>query len=381
MFKRFLLSVAAFLLALGWATPVGAAQFQAGESVIVPASQDDVYVAGSNVYSDGEIFGDLYAAGAIVRCDSDVRDDVVLAGSVVDLFGYVGDDARLAGSMVTVGGVVEDDLILFGAMVRILPGSVVRGDVTAMGGSVIIDGTVEGNVIGGGGQVMVNGVINGSAMLEADEVVFGSNANIAGMAKVKSPKEAKLDDAAKIGGGIEYEKLEEQSTKPAEPEASAGAIFGFGLIGFLIKVLIGLVTALIALYFFKKYLLELTKSMMMQFPAQLGWGFVWLIALPLASLILIFTIFGSTIGFFGLLVFGLVMVIAKTLAYIGFGSWLWKLFTKGKTYELDWKIVVLGVVVMNVIWLIPILGWLFCFVFVLAALGATFAFIKQSIKP
>ncbi|MBD3281763.1 hypothetical protein GF391_03385 [Candidatus Uhrbacteria bacterium] len=65
---------------------------------------------------------------------------------------------------------------------------------------------------------------------------------------------------------------------------------------------------------------------------------------------------------------------------IAFGAWIWKLATKAKAIEIDWKIAVLGVVLLDIIWLIPILGWLFCLIFTLAALGAVMNYLKQAVK-
>jgi len=385
MYKKLLISIAVMFLAGLWAVPAMAAEFKGGESITVASSEDDVYAAGANIFADGEIKGDFYAAGAVVRCNSNVSQDVVMAGSMVDLFGNVGDDARLAGSMVSVGGNIEDDLIAFGGMVRVLPGSVIKGDLTVGGGAVMIDGIVEGNVLGGGGQVIINGEVKGSVIMEADEIILGSSAKIGGIMQYTSPKDAKIDGAATVTGGIEHKMPEkpEQADKSEgakKPEVSKGAIFGFGLLAFLIKLLIGLVTVLVGVYFFKKHLFKMAETMLTQFPAQLGWGFVWAILVPLASIILIVTVFGSTLGVLGLIVYALTMVIAKALAMIGFGVWIWKFFRKNHSFELNWKVAALGVVAMNVIWLIPLVGWVFCMVFTLAALGAVVNYLKTVIK-
>ncbi|MDF1497276.1 MAG: polymer-forming cytoskeletal protein [Patescibacteria group bacterium] len=384
MKKKYFLLFAAMFLAVLWAVPVSAAQFQGGESITITSVEDDVYAAGANIFADGEIVGDLYAAGAIVRNNANVSQDVVMAGSMVDLFGNVGDDARLAGSMVSIGGIIEDDLIVFGGMVRLLPGSVVKGDLSVFGGSVMIDGIIEGNVLGGGGQVILNGEVKGSAMLEVDELILGNSAVVGGVMQYTSSKDAKIDDGASVVGGIDH-KVPEQPKKDASrdykaPDVDKGALFGLGVMAFIFKVLIGIVTVLVALYFFKSHLLEMTKTTLSKFPAQLGWGTIWAIVVPIVSIILLITIFGSALGGFALIVYVLTFAIAKALAMIAFGAWVWKLATKSQTVELDWKIALIGVLGLNLIWLIPLIGWVFCMVFTLAALGATVNYLKNAIK-
>lgn len=385
MIKKSIIS-AVFGIALALsATPVLAAEFKEGESIFISSAQDDVYAAGANIFADGEINGDLYAAGAVVRCNANVNHDVGMAGSMVDLFGDVGDDARLAGSMVSVGGNIGDDLIAFGGMVRILPGSVVKGDLTVGGGAVMIDGIVEGNVLGGGGQVIINGEVKGSVIMETDEMILGNSAKIGGIMQYTSPKEAKIDGAATIVGGVEHkmpEKLKpaDEDAKTKKADISGGAVFGLGLLALLLKIIIGLVTVLIGLYFFKKHLAKMTETMLTQFPAQLGWGFVWFVLAPTASILLIVTIFGSALGALGLIVFAFTLAIAKALAMIGFGALLGKLIMKNKVYELNWKTAAAGVIVMNIIWLVPLAGWVFCMVFTLAAIGAVVNYLKQAVK-
>jgi hypothetical protein len=385
MIKRLLILSVALTAFLTCAVSANAAEFKNGESIFISSSQDDVYAAGANIFADGEINGDLYAAGAVVRCNANVNHDVGMAGSMVDLFGNVGDDARLAGSMVSVGGNIGDDLIAFGGMVRILPGSVIKGDLTVGGGAVMIDGIVEGNVLGGGGQVIINGEVKGSVIMETDEMILGNSAKIGGIMQYTSSKEAKIDGAARVAGGIEHKMPEKP--KPADKDADAkkavvsgGAIFGLGLLAFLMKIMIGLVTVLIGLYFFKKHIAKMTEIMLIQFPAQLGWGFVWAVLAPTTSILLIVTIFGSALGALGLIVFAFTLAVAKALAMIGFGALLGKLIMKNKIYELNWKTAVAGVIVMNIIWLIPLAGWVFCVVFTLAAMGAVVNYLKSAIK-
>ncbi len=385
MIKHLTIAIACFAVCMLSVIPVDAAEFKNEESVFISSSNDDVYAAGANIFADGEISGDLYAAGAVVRCNANVNHDVGMAGSMVDLFGDVGDDARLAGSMVSVGGNIGDDLIAFGGMVRILPGSVVKGDLTVGGGAVMIDGIVEGNVLGGGGQVIINGEVKGSVIMETDEMILGNSAKIGGIMQYTSPKEAKIDDSATVAGGVLHKMPEKP--KPADRDADAkkadvsgGAVFGFALLAFLLKIMIGLVTVLIGLYFFKKHLAKMTETMLNQFPAQLGWGFVWFVLAPIVSILLIVTIFGSALGALGLIVFAFTFAVAKALAMIGFGALLGKLIMKNKVYELNWKTAAAGVIVMNIIWLIPLAGWVFCMVFTLAAIGAVVNYLKSAIK-
>ncbi len=370
----------AIFLALLCAVPAQAAEFRSGEAVTVSSINDDTYAAGVNVYADGEMGGDLIMAGTIVRNNANVAQDLAVAGSIIDVFGNVGDDARLAGSIVTIGGTVEDDLVVFGAMVRLLPGAIVRGDLTVYGGSVMVDGQVQGNVLGGAGQFIVNGQIDGSAMLETEELIFGSSAVVGGAVQYKSVKEAQVNEGASIAGGLEQEVPEKPQQEKETQDVSNAAAAGFGFMAFIFKVLMGIVTVLVALYFFRMHMLAMTKSTILEFPRQLGWGFVWAVVVPLASILLMVTVIGLSLGFISLLFYALTFAIANILAMIAFGAWAWKLATKANTIELHWKNALIGVLGLNIIGLIPVLGWVFNMVFTLAALGAVVNYLKNAVE-
>lgn len=382
MLKRAVFSTMAIFLALLCAAPVSAAEFRGGEAVTVSSIDDDTYAAGVNVYADGEIGGDLIAAGTIVRNNANIAQDLAVAGSIIDVFGNVGDDARLAGSIVTIGGNIEDDLVVFGAMVRLLPGSVVRGDLTVYGGSVMVDGTVEGNVLGGSGQFIINGQVDGSVMLETEELIIGNAAVVGGVIQYTSTKEAQVNEGASIAGGLEQKVPEKPQKDPAQEieDVSAAAATGFGVVGFIFKVLISIVTVFVALYFFRMHLLAMTKTTILEFPRQLGWGFVWAILVPIAAILLIVTIIGSSLGFISLIFYALTMAIAQILAMIAFGAWAWKLATKANTIQINWKNALIGIFALNIIGVIPILGWIFNMVFTLGALGAVVNYLKNAVE-
>jgi hypothetical protein len=61
------------------------------------------------------------------------------------------------------------DLARFGNDIHVQPGEVVRGDITAMGGTVTVDGTVHGDIAAIGGDVY----LNSTARVEGDVVSVG----------------------------------------------------------------------------------------------------------------------------------------------------------------------------------------------------------------
>ena len=90
---------------------------------------------------------------------------------------------------------------------------------------------------------------------------------------------------------------------------------------------------------------------------------------PVAIIISFITIIGITLGMIALFIYLALITIAAVIAGLLFAQLALKYIFKKENYELNWWIVILAVLALAVITLIPIVGWIFIFIIVLAALG------------
>lgn len=102
--------------------------FIAGNSVEVNNQSDYLFSAGSDVKIENASFKDGFVAGATVEItDSNIQRDLYIAGSTVRLSSTIGRDAKIAGSKVIVTGVVNNDLTIAASTIEIKDGAEVKG--------------------------------------------------------------------------------------------------------------------------------------------------------------------------------------------------------------------------------------------------------------
>jgi len=212
----------------------------------------------------------------------------------------------------------------------------------------------------GGGEMFVNSAVTGNVQIEADSVTIGKNAVITGTLTYKSPKEAIIEEGAKITGKITYEP---RKTKEKEV---AWAL----TIGMFIPFLMLLTGALFFGLTFKKYMTMLVGGAYENPFKELGRGLAFLILVPIASVILLVTVIGVPIGILGLIGFVGGMIFTVLMAPVLLGSLLLKWTMKRPYNHVDWMSILLGVVVFYALSFIPIVGWIAQFALVLITLGS-----------
>ncbi|APR84638.1 Hypothetical protein A7982_09987 [Minicystis rosea] len=165
--------------------------------------------------------------------DDDERDRVVTGGSLRIEKGEVAHDITVLGGTLDVWGTVTGDLALFGGSVRIHEGGRVHGDVSVMGGSIDVDSgaAIDGDV----------GVLGGK-LHRADGATIGGDIND-GMRKHKAAAKSKARDKQARDEG--HAKSEASSTSSVRSLARgvADAVNGAALLFVFGAVLLALAPA------------------------------------------------------------------------------------------------------------------------------------------
>ena len=198
-------------------------------------------------------------------------------------------------------------------------------------------------------------------------MIIGSQAEIIGNLKYESPKEVDIEEGANILGVIDYNKKEIKE------------IVLFKSLGFIFGILIMIVAGLALMYFFKNITERVVKGSLTDFWPSLGRGFAALILTPIVAIILLITVAG--IGLAGLIIsaYAFMLTVSAFLASIAFGSWLIKIIRKQEEYKINWQAVIVGVISLKLIVLIPFVGWLVGFVFMLISLGVLYQIAFQGL--
>lgn len=341
-----------------------AAQFEVGEqpSLSTGTILDDAYIAGGNVHSAADITGDLVAGGGNVLIDGSISEDLTVSGGSVTITGSVGDDLRVAGGTVTVTGAVGDDLVAGTGQLHI-SGEGIGGDLVWGGGMLQLNAPVAGNVRLGGGEVVINTPIEGSVEFYGDRLILGSNAVISGTLTYNSPNEVTMEEGAVVVGEISYE---ETAPKDMVDVSTVATIFSVvTLVIFLTWLVAGLVIGLV----FRRYTTTVVTHTLTRPFASLGYGLSATIVLPIISIILLFTIIGMPFGGLGLIAFAGLMLMGAILTPIALGSLLMKWTDRQPEYVVNWKSILLGVLVYMVLGFIPFIGGLVQLILTIMVIG------------
>lgn len=361
--KYFNIFLGALLLLL-MPLSLSAATFQGGKDTFtVPQNErisDDLYAVAGSLTMSGQVTGDVMLAGGTVTVTGRVSQDVTVAGGDVDVLGTVGDDVRVAAGNVVIGSTIASDLVAIGGSVRVIPDTVVNGDVIIAGGAVFFDGTARGDLQIFADEVFINGTVQ-NVEIEATKIVIGDDATINGTLTYSSPQEAEINEGATITGAINFE----ERARDVNTTEALAAVFG---VMTLAKMVILLVTALVFVLFIKKVSQKITAHALAAPGKDMLWGFVAFFIIPIAAIALLVTVVGSLFGVLVGITYISLLILASVFSGIIFGVYLQKLTVKQD--ELKWQWTVIGVVLLEMISLVPIIGWIIKALFFLLALGA-----------
>jgi cytoskeletal protein CcmA (bactofilin family) len=324
----------------------------------------DVFIGGDAVTVDDAVGGDLFAAGGAVDVDAAVAGDAVAAGGKLRLGAEVGQSVYAAGGQVNVNGKVGRNLRAAGGRIELGPKADVAGNVSLAGGHLRLHGAVGGHVQAAGGRVLINGPVGGDVLATAGEVVLGPQARIGGKLRYRSGEALQQDPAAQVSGGIEL-LMSGWDGAPTPTARGADWLAWLWTAGLIVLAALWLALAPTASARSSQALRERPA-------ASLALGFVWLVCVPVLSLLLLLTIIGIPLALFALALYLAVLPLAYVAAAAALGDWALQRWQAAHATALGWRSAAAALVLVLLMGLgqVPWLGALLAFMLLLAGLGA-----------
>jgi cytoskeletal protein CcmA (bactofilin family) len=367
MLKR--ISMAVALVAL-WFAPSAPAQDAN------PAAErrigSDTFVFGGSVRIDRPVVGDLIAAGGNVDVDAPVAGDAMLAGGNLRITAKVEGSVHAGGGRLILDAPIGRNVRVGGGQVDVGPMAAIGGNVTVGGGQVTLRGPVKGNVTVGGGRVLIDAAVGGDVESYAGQVTLGPNARLAGKLRYRSGDELVRDPAATVAGATERLAMPGRSaSSPAQSERDWGQrvhragpswLWTAGLMA-IAALLVGVlpVTSM-----------RVAEGLRTRFGWSLLWGFIALVCIPVAALILLITIIGIPLALLVVLLYCALLLVGYVGSAIGLGQWALGRFKADAAQRTGWRIgaAVLAVLLLALLGSVPFIGGFVAFVAVLAGIGA-----------
>lgn len=324
--------------------------------VVNDVEEDLMILDGNNVTVEGDVNGDLIVFSNKVVVTGNVEGNVYAMGSEVDVRGMVGKSLYAVGGTVMVNGEVMRDAFLGSERVTV-NGTVIE-DLNTLAGKVTINGNVGDGLRVGASDVEVNDSVGGDALLLVNRFLITGS----------------------IGGNV-YRSEDVIMHSPDFGDFSKSINWSFGLRDLFIANLgmkvfwtltqsLGYIVVGILLFKFAPIRVEETISRLNEAGDFLKSTLVGFLAFPVGSIIafmLAISIFGWPVLKALVLLAFLAMTFVTPLAGIWVGRELLSAVGSKRRYIVA---VTVGVLAVQLIKTLPIIGWIFGQILMFAVIGA-----------
>jgi len=331
----------------------------------VPAGETrtgDAYLLARSVSIDGTHDGDVLVWTQSMHVTGTVTGDIFAGGEVLTLDGTAGDSVRFCGKTATVNGTVEGDLIVFAGTLVIGPKGRIAGNLTSFVQQLTMNGEVDGDLKAAGGEVTIGGRIGKNAKLVCEAANLTPNARIEGDLVYESRRELSPSPAGQVGGKVQYEP------KADKKKNSEGGFSSKSVLWWLFWTIAALLVGLVGLALFRRSGPEITATVGRDALGSLGVGFIAVIVVPVAAIVVCLLIVTVPMAVLALFLY----VVAVYVAKIPVGVWLGQRVLRwaGRTSPSPFAGLLVGVPLLYLLFKVPYLGKLSWFACLCVGMGA-----------
>jgi cytoskeletal protein CcmA (bactofilin family) len=333
------------------------------------------FAGGERVVILGTVNGDAYVAGGTVQIDGTINGDLLAAGGQVIVSGTVTNNIRATGGTIRIDGNVGRDVTAAGGTIAIGKASSVAGNLLAAGGDITITGNVGKEARLAASQLTVFGVVQGPVTFAGQKLDIASGARIQGNLNMAVKDTGEIRIAPGAVQGTITRVIEEKPEKPRILGASP-----FALWFSIIWICSLLVTALVLVFLFPAQVVGTAAAVQHRPGVSALTGLVGLIAIPFAVLLLLVTLVAAPLALFVLFLFFFLLYLSQVALGVAVGDRIFH-FEGKRTWRLFMPAAV-GILIVQVLALIPFLGFFVVLVELILGFGALLYMVwKEYRKP
>jgi len=332
---------------------------------ILTSKDGDIKLEKSEIIND-----DLIIGAKNVTLDNTVNGDVFIGAENTTINGIVNGNLHIGSGIVILTGQVKGNVYL-GSGDLTVTGSNINGSLLIGAGTALIDkdSTIKGSVFAGVGKITIDSKIDRNLYLGAGNAFIQDNAEI-GMdfyyAYNENDNKISISDNAVISGNTHVKKYNVNTNTDSQSVKNQLKPIKF-MVTF-VSLISSLIIGLLYLKIFKKHFTESANIVSKEFWKSLGIGFLIIITILPAILILLITVVGIPLIGILLLILTLFICLSKFVVSLSLGTWLSTKF-KWRKVSTYW-IFALGLIVIYLLKLIPVFGGITSFLITLLGLGA-----------
>ena len=212
-----------------------------------------------------------------------------------------------------------------------------------------IDGTIERRIAGVADMVTHNGSVGAEFDISVGDLIITDGASIGGDLTYRSEKEAEIAGGAEIGGETTQEMAAE--TDDIDVGFSFDSI-AFGVAGLIMTAVYGTVLLLI----FPRLSVTASNQLLENPLMSIGMGIVFLIVVPIVSILVMITVVGIPLGLIALLLYGIALFSAQVFVGLTIGRLILSFFADGKRRLIQFFGLLIGLLILYGISFIPYVG-------------------------
>ncbi len=304
----------------------------------------------------------MFTAGDDVSTNNAVKGIDFTAGNNLNISGS-SEYGMFAGNSINFKGMVTRDLFVAGNNIVIGSSANIARDLYVAGNTITISADIKGNVFLAASEIIIDSKeIDGDVTLTSGKLTIADN--------------TKINGTLKYNDNIEYSNtnasIKEVKTYHVEVKNKDEVIPSIS------SILLGIVTSfLVALAIYLllpasyKVLDEVKKDNMLR---TFGNGFLFLIAVPVISIVLMISIVCMPLAIIALLLYGIIIYLSSIISSVYFGRLI-----GNKVLKLDnvYLQILIGIVLTRLVKLIPVIGGLYSFVIVILGVGFVYNMFKK----
>jgi hypothetical protein len=289
------------------------------DEVTVPAGETveaSLVAIGDSVTIEGTVRGDLIALGDRVRIRGTVEGNVFCAGEQVELEVVVRGSVHCAGRHVRAAVTTQGSLYAAGDELTVLPEAKIGADLAVVCNECRVGGSVARDLLAGGDSVALEGSAGRDVSVHASELSFGAEARYPGALELSLPKGKEPDLAPGAALGAITRHVLDDDHDPGRPLRHLKAIDhlrGHAMLVFA-AFLVGL-----ALFALAPSLFDARVESVGRFFGAVGVGFITLIALAGALVLLLVSMIGIPLALFGGLLLAATVFVGPVVVAVGVG--------------------------------------------------------------
>ena len=325
------------------------------KSITVAADEtvDDTLIATADTVTiDGTVTGNLIALGRAIEINGSVRGDLITGGQRVDLQGDIDGNVLAFGRGIDITGAVGHSVHAFAEDIRFTDSARAGGDLFAFGSELTIDGILARDAILFAGSSDVGGNVGRHLTARTGILTVTDSARVGGNLTAHTDKKAnvRIADGATIHG-TRATKLPEE--KPGQDDGKFAAFLG-SVIWKLFGIAAAFVTGL-ALFLLCPSLFAEPVDNAANVGQAMVIGFILLVTVPIAALVLMATLIGIPIGLLTLLTWLVALYVASIVVAVILGA---RMLRKSPAQFGPFSVALLsGLFVLAIAMSVPFLGF------------------------